>query len=165
MEWVDWKFKFLNAIGTGSRTMRKVLMWAEENTTKAEVMTAKRAAEMAENINHDESIAGTFKGIEGRSGELYSHFVAATTGEALGVVKAVVSGDGIEAWTELHKRYNQRTMSGMMRVLMECMYPKEVKVAELGAAILQWEGKWERMMQEQPSDTKFPHLWRMAALM
>jgi hypothetical protein len=73
--------------------------------------------------------------------------VAATTGEALGVVKAVGSGDGIEAWTELHKRYNRRTMSRMMRVLMECMYPKEVKVAELGAVILQWEGKWERMMK------------------
>ena len=29
VEWIDWKFKFLNAIGTGSRTMRKVLMWAE----------------------------------------------------------------------------------------------------------------------------------------
>ena len=96
---------------------------------------------MAENVNHDESISGTFKGVEGMSGELYSYLVAATTDEALGVVKAVVSGDGIEAWTELHKRYNQRTTSRMMRVLMECMYPKEVKVAELGAAILQWEGK------------------------
>ena len=82
---------------------------------------------MAENVNHDESIAGTLKGIEGMSGELYSYSVAATTYEALGVVKAVVSLDGIEAWTELYKRYNQRTMSRMMRVLMECMYPKEVK--------------------------------------
>ena len=100
-------------------------------------MTAKRAAEMANNANHDESTAGTFKGIEGMSGELYSHLVAATTDGALGVVTAVLSGDGIEAWTELYKRYNQRTMSRTMRVLMECMYPKGVKVAELGAATLQ----------------------------
>jgi hypothetical protein len=47
MEGEDWKFKFLNAIGTGSRTMRKVLTWAEENTTKTEKMTAKKAAEGA----------------------------------------------------------------------------------------------------------------------
>ena len=30
----------------------------------------------------------------------------------------------------------------MMRVLMECMYPKEVKGSELVQAILQWEMKW-----------------------
>ena len=93
-------------------------------------------------MSTNESIAGTVKGIEGMSGELYSYLVAATTDEALGVVKAVVKGDGVEAWGELHKRYSQRTMSRMMRVLMECMYPKEVKVAGLGAAVLQWEDKW-----------------------
>ena len=110
-------------------------------------------------------MAGTFDGIEGMSGELYSYFVAATTDEALGVVKAVESGDGIEAWAELHKRYNQRTMTRMMRVLMECMYPKEVKVAELGAAMLQWEGKWKKMMDEQPKETNIPQMWKIAALM
>ena len=90
---------------------------------------------------HDDSMAGTFDGIEEMSGELYSYLVAATTDEAVRVVKALESGDGIEACAELHKRYNQRTMTRMMRVLTECMYPKEVRVAELGAAILQWEGK------------------------
>ena len=63
--------------------------------------------------------------------------MAATTDEALGVVRAVVGGDGIEAWAELYNKYNRKTISRMMRVLMECMYPKEVRVAELGAAILQ----------------------------
>jgi hypothetical protein len=91
--------------------------------------------------------------------------VMATTDEALGIVKAVTSGDGIEAWTELQKRYSQRTMSRMMRVLMECMYPKEVRVVELGSAILQWEGKWSKMMKEQPTGTSIPDLWKMAALM
>ena len=65
------------------------------------------------------------------SGELHSYLVAATTDEALGGVGAVVKEDGIEAWAELHKRYSQRAMSRMMRVLMQCLYPKEVKVAEL----------------------------------
>ena len=110
-------------------------------------------------------MAGTFDGIEGMSGELYSYLMAAMTDEALVVVKAVENGDGIEAWAELHKRYNQRTMTRMMRVLTECMYPKEVRVAELGAAILKWEGQWKNMMDEQPKETNIPQLWRMAALM
>jgi hypothetical protein len=63
---------------------------------------------------------------------MYSYFVAAMTDEALGMVKAVVSGYGIEAWAELHKKYNQRTMTRMMRVLMECMYPKEIKGGGVG---------------------------------
>ena len=33
-EWVDWKFRFLNAVGSGSLTMRKVTTFAEENTEK-----------------------------------------------------------------------------------------------------------------------------------
>ena len=28
-DWVDWNFKFLNFVGTGSMAMRKVLTWAE----------------------------------------------------------------------------------------------------------------------------------------
>ena len=135
VEWVDWKFRFLNAIGTGSMAMRRVLTWAEENAGKGEAMTARRAVDGLENVpgqGGEDSINDTFRGMEGMSGEVYSYLVTATTDEALGVVKAVTSGDGVEAWTELHKRYNQRTMSRMMRVLMDCMYPREVRVVELG---------------------------------
>ena len=66
---------------------------------------------------------------------------------------------------KLHQKYSQRTMSRMMRVLMECMYPKEVKGSELVQAILQWEMKWNQMMKDQPGGTNIPELWRMAALM
>ena len=107
-------------------------------------MTAETAVEGIQNVSHDVSNAGTLDGNERARGELYSYLVAATTDEALGVVKAVESGDGVEAWAELHKRYNQRTMARMMRVLMECMYSKEVRVAELGTAILNWGGQWKK---------------------
>ena len=35
-EWVDWKFKLLNAVGSGSLTMRKVVAFAEESTEKGQ---------------------------------------------------------------------------------------------------------------------------------
>ena len=45
------------------------------------------------------------------------------------------------------------------------MYPKEVRVAELGPAILKWEGQWKKMMDEQPKEANMPQMWNMAALM
>ena len=80
-------------------------------------------------------------------------------------MRSVESGDGVEAWVKLHQKYSQRTLSRMMRVLMECMHPKEVNVSELVQAILQWEMKWNQMMKDQPGGTNIPELWRMAALM
>ena len=56
-------------------------------------------------------------------------------------------------------------MSRMMRALMECMYPKEVKGSELVQAILQWEMKWNQVMKDQLAGTNIPELWKMAALM
>jgi len=104
--------------------MRDLLQWIEDTQMKKErSLTAEKAVE---EMGTKDALAGTLIGM---SGKLYSYLVAATTDEALRVVRAVVKGDGIEAWAELHKRYSQRTMSRMMRVLMECMYPKEVKVA------------------------------------
>ena len=69
-EWVDWKFKFLNAVGTGSKAMRRVLTWVEENTTKGETLTAEKAVEEIQNVNHGDSIAGAFHRIAGMSGEI-----------------------------------------------------------------------------------------------
>ena len=38
-EWIDWKFRFLNAVGSGSLTMRKVMTFAEQNTKKGQGAT------------------------------------------------------------------------------------------------------------------------------
>jgi hypothetical protein len=65
VEWVDWKFKFLNAIGTGSLAMRRVLTWAEENGMKGEVMTTRKAVDGLEDVPEqggEDAINDTFKG-------------------------------------------------------------------------------------------------------
>ena len=66
---------------------------------------------------------------------------------------------------ELHQKYGQRTTPQMMRVLMECMYPKEVKGSGLVQAIFQWEMKWNQVMKDRLCDTNIPELWSMTALM
>ena len=98
------------------------------------------------------------------SGKIYNHLVKNCSDEAFGIVRSVESGDGVVAWVKLHQKYSQRTMSRMMRVLMECMYPKEVKASELVQAILQWEMKWNQMMKDQPGGTNIPELWKDGSL-
>ena len=39
------------------------------------------------------------------------------------------------------------------------------ELGELGAAILQWERKLNKMMDEQQKKTNIPQMWKMAALM
>ena len=66
----------------------------------------------------------THRCAEEMSGKIYNHLVKNCLDEAFGIVRSVESGDRVEAWVKLHQKYSQRTMSRMMRVLMECMYPK-----------------------------------------
>ena len=165
-EWIDWKFRFLNAVGSGSLTMRKAMTFAEENTEKGQGASCDQVIQRIEALpGTNDDLEGTYGFVKEMSGKIYNHLVKNCSDEAFGIVRSVESGDGVEAWVKLHQKYSQRTMSRMMRVLMECMYPKEVKGPELVQAILQWELKWNQMMKDQPGGTNIPELWRMAALM
>ena len=56
-----------------------------------------------------------------------------------GIVRSVKSGDVVEAWVKLPPEVQRAHHVADDAVLMECMYPKEVKASELVHAILQWE--------------------------
>ena len=99
------------------------------------------------------------------SKELYRALHLSTEDEAKLVVKSVEDGDGFRAWGQLHARFNQKTLTRMMRLQQECMYPKVAKVGEMVSAVLAWEGKWKRMENEQAKDTKIPAIWKMAAML
>ena len=97
--------------------------------------------------------------------ELYRRILLSTDGEAKTMARRAENYDGLQAWGLLHAKYNQKTLSRMMRLQQECMYPKAVKVKELGNAILAWEEKWRKMIDEQPKGTNIPELWKMAAML
>jgi len=138
----------------------------EENTEKEQRATCEVVVAKLEAVPGTiDDIEETYGNAQELSGKIYNYLVKNCTEEAFGIVRSVESGDGVEAWVKLHQKYSQRTMSRMMRVLMECMYPKEAKAAELTQAVLQWEVKWNQMMKDQPGGTCIPELWRMAALM
>jgi hypothetical protein len=99
------------------------------------------------------------------SKEIYRWLRLKTEGEAKLVVLAEEDeGDGIRVWGFLHAKYNKRTMSRMMRLQQESMYPKSVKTTELVGAVLAWEDKWKKMLRDQP-DAKIPDMWKMSAML
>ena len=97
--------------------------------------------------------------------ELYRAIHLLTGDEAKLIVRSVEEGDGFMAWGKLDAKYSQKTMSRVMRLQQECMYPKAAKVEELVAAVLAWESKWKRMEREQEKDIKIPMVWKMAAML
>ena len=64
-----------------------------------------------------------------------------TEGEAKLVVGSLKEEDGIMAWGKLHAKFSQKTMSRLMRLQQDFMYPKVLKVGETVDKLLQWEEK------------------------
>ena len=111
-------------------------------------------------------LEGRFGGAVQASSELYGMLAKYTDGEAATMVRGVAEYDGLLAWGTLHARYNRRTLGRMFRVQRDCMYPKQARsLKEVGTQILEWEGRWKRMMAELGSEVRIPDLWRMSALL
>ena len=128
--------------------MREVMKKVKDLAkTEKEVMTcAEVKAEMAkpDDGSEDDDSLEELKGVEKMSRELYMWLRLRTEGEAKLVVGSLEEEDGIMAWRKLHAKYSQKTMSRLMRLQQDCMYPKVVKVGELVEKLLQSEEKWKK---------------------
>ena len=97
-ERVDWKFKSLNAVGSGSLTMRKVMAFAEENIEKGQGATCEQVIQKLEALpGTNDHLEGTCDFVKEMSGKIYNHLVKNCSDEAFGIVRSVESGDGVEA--------------------------------------------------------------------
>jgi len=158
--WSHWSWLLKVATSTSSYQLHDVLKAAE---TRPGMSTEEIIAEidpMDTVLNMPDCKRG--------SAELYSILARYTTGEAAALVKSTKNErDGVEAYGRMHESFNKKTMGRMFRIQRECMYPKEVKdLSKLKGAILEWEQKWKKMMEEINDDkVKIPELWKMSALM
>jgi hypothetical protein len=147
-EWHEWSTDLSVLVATRSMTMREVMKKVKDLAkTEKEVMTcAEVKAEMVKSDDEfeDDDRLEELKGVEKMSRELYMWLRLRTEGEAKLVVGSLEEEDGIMAWGKLHTKYSQKTMSRLMRLQQDCMYPEVVKVGELVEKLLQWEEKWEK---------------------
>jgi hypothetical protein len=173
-EWHEWSTDLTVLVATRSMKMREAMKKVKEvakNTkevwTCAEVMNDMAKGDEGQ---EDGGKREELKDVEKMSRELYMWLRLRTEGEAKLVVSSLEEEDGLMAWGKLHAKYSQKTMSRLMRLQQECMYPKMVRVAELGEKILQWEERWTKMEREQlcgrdGKPANIPELWKMAAML
>ena len=181
--WNEWSGDFRTMVQTKSEAAGEALIYIKvagkaekevmdwEDVVESKKDDAKKNAE--EEMYTDEVVGNKVKAVEENfkdlgkvSKELYRWLRLKTEGEAKLVVLAEEDeGDGIKIWGLLHANYNKKTMSRLMRLQQESMYPRAVKTMELVGAIMAWEDKWKKMIRDQPEGTKIPDLWKMAAML
>ena len=158
-EYRDWARSFKGAIRIRSGKLVRLMERVEVN----EDLTTEEAVNLME--EDDSQTVDSFAGWAQITGELYCWLDLLTTGEARAVVRSEAEGDGVRAWGRIHRQYNRRTISRLMRIQNTCMYPKAVRVNELVGAVMIWEEAWKRMTAEHPTGTKIPDSWKMGALL
>ena len=102
--WLEWSFDFKTALGSQSVELKEYLDVVEK---QAEIVTQQKAVEF------DQERAKRVNFIKLNS-ELYEILVIMTEGEAKMMVKATTAGDGVQAWSKLHKHNNKRTVARLI---------------------------------------------------
>ena len=147
VDWVDWSWKVKVALEPMAGSLVELMDMAEKNRGLG------TSALMQ--LGDPDELGNKYGGVVQGSSELYSVLVRFTEGEAATVVKGIVERDGLLAWGTMHARYSRRTLGRMFRIQKECMYPKQARnIREVGSMILEWEGKWTRMMAELGQKSK-----------
>ena len=162
--WNEWSGDFRTMVQTKSEAAGEALIYIKvAGKAEKEAMSWKEVVESikadvrkkaegeletdAEVEQKEKEVEEKFKELGKVSKEIYRWLRLKTEGEAKLVVLAEEDeGDGIRVWGLLHAKYNKRTMSRMMRLQQESMYPKSVKTTELVGAVLAWEDKLKKML-------------------
>ena len=129
-------------VKVAGKAEKEVMDW--EDVVESKKDDAKKKAE--EELDTDEVVGNKVKAVEEQfkdlgkmSNELYRWLRLKTEGETKLVVLVLAEedeGDGITVWGLLHAKYIKRTMSRLMRLQQESMYPKTVKTTELVGTIM-----------------------------
>jgi hypothetical protein len=127
--WKEFSFQFKVAVGMASPKARAYL----EDIQKAG--KSMDFAEVFENGAGDEQV-------EKMGTELYAMLSSLVAGEAMTVVRGVLSGDGWLAWSKVSIRFDPRTPAKALMSMLSIMIPKKIKdVRSLAAAVEDWECK------------------------
>ena len=138
-EWLEWAGDFKILMDTADELMGEAMETVTKlNKAEKEVLSGSEI----KNILIDESSGGEgdteaakkkYAHIEKVSKELFRWIHLRTEGDAKMVVRLVTNSDGLRALGLLHAKYSKKTVTRIMRLQAECMYPRAVKVAELSS--------------------------------
>ena len=142
IDWNMWADDFKIMVNTRSEEMGSALDFVRKlGKVDKEVLTTKEVDEEMALMDDNPLVKLDGNQLPKLSRELYRAIHMATEDEAKLIVRSVEEGDGLRAWGKLNAKYSQKTLTRMMRLFQECMYPTAAKVGELVSAALAWEGK------------------------
>jgi hypothetical protein len=130
--WREFAFQFKVAVGMANPKARAYL---------EEIQKAGKDVDF-EKVFHEAVEVEDQVQVEKVGGELYAMLSALVSGEALTIVRGVLTGDGWLAWAKLNARFDPRTPAKALMAMLNVMSPKKVKeIRFLAAAVEDWEVK------------------------
>ena len=125
--WKEWRTHFMTAVRESSPIM-------------AEVMEKAEASDYP--IQDDEVLKtdSSYSGALDLKHVLYARLVSLTTGVSFAMVESS-SGHGIEAWRLLSQKYNPRTHSRCVQLVLNIVNFKINKMEDVLTGLVRWEGQ------------------------
>ena len=156
-EFVSWARRTENFVVSVHPGARDVLTWAVERES-ATVAEAKAATEVVMRLDTLRMLAD----------QLYTVLMTLVEGESFDILVGSGSGEGLEAWRRLHKRWDPLTIGRARGLLREILSPGRAKLVELQGAVERLEDLMRRYTQRGDARNGQRHTLaediRMAAL-
>ena len=156
-EFVSWARRTENFVVSVHPGARDVLTWAVERES-ATVAEANAATEVVMPLDTLRMLAD----------QLYTVLMTLVEGESFDILVGSGSGEGLEAWRRLHKRWDPLTTGRARGLLREILSPGRAKLVELQGAVERLEDLMRRYTQRRDARNGQRHTLaediRMAAL-
>jgi hypothetical protein len=130
--WREFSFQFKTAVGMGNPKARSFL--EEIQKVGKDINFALLFADVVEPEDRVQ--------VDRLGAEIYAMLSSLLTGDALTVVRGILTGDGWLAWSKLCTRFDPRTPAKALMAMLNVMNPKKIKdVRYLSGAVEDWEVK------------------------
>ena len=118
-------------------------------STRPEALAMMEEAEKTTDATDEVLELDKFKDVDKISAEMHNILSQYCIGEALTMVKSVMTFEGFLAWQKIFKKYNPKTMARTISLMKEVASPKAVKeIRDIDDAITTWENKVKRLDAE-----------------
>ena len=129
--WKEFSFQFKTAVGSASPKIRDVLE-----------QVARSGKDNDWDLFFDLLPEWTDEEARKCGQEVYAALAALVTGDAMTVVRSVTNGNGWEAWSRLHNRFDPRTPAKALMMMMAVLQTRKAKDSrELPNMVQDWEVK------------------------
>lgn len=151
--WMEWHGKFMGLVTERSPGMARAMRWAAEQVTEATLDDIQAYLEEGGEERDPENVQDD---LERWSAALKNRLVQGLEGAAYVVQSAVEGSNGFETWRRIVRKYDPKTPTRAMQLMVRVMVPGKLRKNEdIGTAIARWEAKLvalERDYQERVSE-------------